>query len=177
MADSASSDSAVSTDSSKHSDAADSHGVPRWLTYGTAVVAVAALATGVAGLFFPSTSKDYSSDDTSKAKTQICTATKFVDQAVVSNTHRMNPGQKDPTGSLAVAANARLALTGGGAYLQDRLERLPATPGDLASAVGSLADTLEQLGMGYLAEAPEGVQQPLRNTLKTQIAAVNKLCS
>jgi hypothetical protein len=177
MADSASSDSAVSTDSSKHSDADASHGVPKWLTYGTAVVAVAALATGVAGLFFPSTSKDYSSDDTSKAKTQICTATKFVDQAVVSNTHRMNPGQKDPTGSLAVAANARLALTGGGAYLQDRLERLPATPGDLASAVASLADTLEQLGMGYLAEAPEGVQQPLRNTLKTQIAAVNKLCS
>jgi hypothetical protein len=150
--------------------------LPAWWTYAVAAIAVAALASSVVGWFLPSGSNKYNADQTTKAKTQICAETKSVDQAVVTNTHRVNPGQKDPAGSLAVAANARLALLGGGAYLQDRLDKQPATPADLANAVGALAGTLEQLGIGYLAEAPEDAQQPLRKTLTTQIAEVSKLC-
>lgn len=184
MAKSSPSDSAESTAPSKHSAPTKAQGslnwltdgVPKWLTYAIGAVAFAALACGIVGWYLPSPSKNYNADETAKAKTQICAESKGVDKVVVTNTHRVNPGPKDPAGSLAVAANARLALLGGGAYLQDRLDKLPATPAELAKAVGLLADTLEQLGIGYLADAPPEIQDPLRKALSTEIDAVNKLC-
>ena len=171
MADSPSHRSTKPTDPGDHA-----RGLPRWLTYAIAATAVAALVSSVAGWFLPSSSTSYNADETSKAKTRICVESKIVDKAVSINTHRVNPGEKDPAGALAVAGNARLALLGGGAFLHDRLDSQPATPADLAKAVRALADTLEQLGIGYLAEEPAEGQQPLRNALTTQIADVDKLC-
>jgi hypothetical protein len=150
--------------------------LPSWWTYAVAAIAAAALVSSVVGWFLPSGSTKYNADQTTKAKTQICAESKEVDKAVVTNTHRVNPGQKDPAGSLAVAANARLALLGGGAYLQDRLNKQPETPAELAKAVGLLADTLEQLGLGYLADAPDNIQQPVRKALTTELDEINKLC-
>jgi hypothetical protein len=75
-----------------------------------------------------------------------------------------------------VLANARLALIGGGAYLRDRLAAEPAAPADLAKAVDSLANTIEQLGVNYMAGAADGVQNPLRHDLIAQIGQVNDLC-
>lgn len=142
----------------------------------TAVLAVAALACGVAGWFLPSSGTSYSADQTAQAKAHICAAFKTVNQAVVANTHRANPGQKDPAGALAIAANARLALYGGGDYLEGRLAKLPATSSDLAHAVDAMAGTLQQLGIAYLADAGNDTVQPLRSGLTTQIEQVNKLC-
>ena len=75
-----------------------------------------------------------------------------------------------------MAANARLALLGGGAYLRDSLNAQTAPPADLAEAVNSLAATIEQLGVNYLANAKNDAQAPLRHDLDSEIATLKKLC-
>jgi hypothetical protein len=89
----------------------------------------------------------------------------------------VNPRGNDQIGTLAVAANARLALLGGGAYLRDRLDAEPATPADLAKALKAMAGTMEQLGINYLAGSTSTAQDLLRNNLDKEIAAINKLCA
>jgi hypothetical protein len=76
-----------------------------------------------------------------------------------------------------VAANARLALLGGGAYLKDRIAAEPASPADLAQAVNNMGNTMEQLGIAYLAAATQQVLDPLRHDLDSQITQLNKMCS
>jgi hypothetical protein len=85
------------------------------------------------------------------------------------------PGN-DPSAHLAVAANARLALLGGGAYLRDTVAAQTAPPADLAKAVDSLAATIEQLGVNYLANAGNDAQVPSRHDLDSEIKTLNKLC-
>jgi hypothetical protein len=86
------------------------------------------------------------------------------------------PGGNDPGAHLAVAANARLALLGGGAYLRDSLNVQTSPPADLAKAVDSFAATIEQLGVNYLANAGNDAQVPLRRDLDSEIKTLNKLC-
>lgn len=97
-------------------------------------------------------------------------------ELVVIYAHLLNPRPNDPAGQLAVAANAHLALLGGGAYLQDRIIAEPASPTDLANAAKSLANTIEQLGTAYLADATNIVLDPLRHDLDAGITQINKLC-
>ena len=52
----------------------------------------------------------------------------------------------------AVAANARLATLGGSQYLLSRLD--PATPADLADAVRSFANNLQDVAMDQLVGVP-----------------------
>ncbi len=108
-------------------------------------------------------------------ETNLCAAYKVVHQAVVTNTHLATP-RNDPSAHLAVAANARLARLGGGAYLRDTVAAQTAPPGDLAKAVDSLAATIEQLGVNYLANAGNDAQVPLRHDLDSEIKTLNKLC-
>ena len=78
---------------------------------------------------------------------------------------------------LSVATNARLALVGGGAYLKDRLAANTAAPADLADAVNSFANTIEQLGMNYLIGAGAEAQDPLRKDLDSEVTQLDKLCA
>jgi hypothetical protein len=55
-------------------------------------------------------------------------------------------GPQDVTGTLAVAANARISLYDGGQYLLLRLD--PATPADLSDAVKKFANLLLDIGAG-----------------------------
>jgi hypothetical protein len=151
--------------------------LPSWLTFAALAIALVAVAFSVFGWFLPTShSEKFTAEQVRDAKKQICQVSTNVRQAVVTNTHRTNPIHGDPGSALAVAANARLALYGGGAYLQDRLAKQPATPADLAKAVDSLASTLQGLGIGYLADAPDSAQQPLRKDLNSELEQVNKLC-
>ena len=75
------------------------------------------------------------------------------------------------------AANARLALLGGGAYLRDRIAGQASPPADLAKALNSFAGTIEQLGVNYLANAGNAAQAPLRRDLDGEITQLNKLCA
>lgn len=150
-----------------------------WPTFAALVIAVLAVVLAVVGWFDPlnrSSSQSFSSQQADDAKNNVCAAYMAVHQGVVANTHLRNPAPDNPVAGLAVAANARLALLGGGAYLRDRLAAEPATPADLTKAVNSMADTLEELGVNYLAGASNIVQDPLRSALDTQISDLDKLC-
>jgi hypothetical protein len=142
-------------------------------------IAVIAAAVAIAGWFRPapeSASPTFTDRQTTQAKTNVCSAYTTVHQGVIRNTHLADANQNDAAGQLAIAANARLALLGGGAYLRDRVATQPATPADLAQVVNSMANTIEQLGVSYLAGATSVVLDPLRHDLDSQVAQINKLC-
>ena len=87
-----------------------------------------------------------------------------------------NQPEGGPIGALAVATSARLALYGGGSYLQNRVTLEPAVPPDLAKAANALGATPQDLGMGYLASAPEFTQDELRQKLDGEIKAIAGFC-
>jgi hypothetical protein len=139
-------------------------------------IAVIAVAIAIVA-WFRTEGPSFNDQQTAQAKTNVCLTYNSVRQGVVINTHLADPVPGDATGQLAVAANARLALLGGGGYLRDRVAAEPATPADLAQAVNSIADTIEQLGSAYLADATPAVLDPLRHNLDSQISEANKLCA
>jgi hypothetical protein len=151
----------------------------RWATFVALAIAVIAAAVAVAAWFRPapqSASPAFTDQQTAQAKSNVCSAYTAVHQGVVKNTHLADPNPHDPVGQLAIAANARLALLGGGAYLRDRVAAQPATPADLAQAVNAMGTTIEQLGVGYLEAANNIVLDPLRHDLDSQVTQINKLC-
>jgi hypothetical protein len=149
----------------------------RWPTFAALAIAVLALAIAALGWFRPAQNASFTAQQTADAKTNVCTAYKIAHQAVVINTHLVNPRGGDQIGTFAVAANARLALLGGGGYLRERLDAEPATPADLAKAVKAMAGTIDQLGINYLAGASSMVQDPLRSDLNKEVTAINQLCA
>jgi hypothetical protein len=151
---------------------------PRGQALAALVIAVIAAALAVAAWFRPTHEGAAGTyPQSGDAKTNLCSASTVVRQGVVTNTHLANPGGNDRTGQLAVAANARLALLGGGAYLRERLAANPGAPPDLAQAVNAMANTIEQLGVNYLANVPNEAQVPLRHDVDSEIAQLNKLCA
>ncbi len=90
-------------------------------------------------------SPNYSGAQRTDAKTKICAATDVVRKGVSLNTNLQPPGgPEDVTGTLAVAANARISLYDGGQYLLARID--PATPSDLSDAVKKFANLLMDIG-------------------------------
>jgi hypothetical protein len=151
----------------------------RWPTFAALAIAVIAAAVAITAWFRPapeSASPTFTDQQTAQAKMNVCSAYTAVHQGVVRNTHLKDPNPNDPAGQLAIAANARLALLGGGAYLRDRVAAQSATPADLAQAVNSMANTIEQLGVAYLAASTNLVLDPLRHDLEAQLAQINELC-
>jgi len=121
-------------------------------------LAVALAALGLAGwvAFRPArpvaaaAAADYSAAEQADAKKAICAANDLVRKGVSLNTNLQSPGgDADVTGSMAVAANARLSLSGGGQYLVERLD--PATPEPLAGDVRKFANTLMDIGAAAVA--------------------------
>lgn len=146
----------------------------QWPTYAALALAVIAVALAALAYFHPAHKSPSVAQQGGDAKANVCSAFANARKAVVLNTHLQSPS---PDAQLAVAANARLALIGGGGYLRDRLAANTATPADLANAVNSLATTIEQLGINYLTEAGNDVQNPLRENLNNEITQIDKLCA
>lgn len=95
---------------------------------------------------------EFTATQQADAKTAICSASDVVRRGVSMNTNLQSPGgEGDVTGSLAVAANARLSLSDGGQYLLARLD--PAAPTDLSDAVKKFANTLMDIGAAATAGA------------------------
>ncbi|WP_319454212.1 MULTISPECIES: hypothetical protein [unclassified Mycobacterium] len=100
----------------------------------------------------PAAATTYSSAQQADAKAAICAATDLVRRGISLNTNLQSPGgEADVTGSMAVAANARLSLSAGGQYLADRLA--PATPAPLADDARKFANTLMDIGAASIAGA------------------------
>lgn len=113
---------------------------------GTAVWAVTSKAPSEASSQTASQEAEVTAEQSAVSKTRVCDAVTTVTKAVQLQTFA-NLGP-DPVAQTAVAANARLALFGGGAYLLDRLD--DATSPELADPVRRFAETLQDIGMNAL---------------------------
>lgn len=145
-----------------------------WPTYAALAIAVIAAALAALAYFHPAHKDAVVAQQSGDAKANICSAYKVAHKSVVINTHLQSP---NPDLQLSIAANARLALIGGGAYLQERLVANTAAPTELANAANAFANTIQQLGINYLADAGAGVQDPIRHDLDSQISQLDKLCT
>ena len=99
----------------------------RWAAPVALVAAVVALALAIWGLFSES-SNTPATALAGDPKTRVCTAFETVTKAVPLQTN--NDLGPEPVAQAAVAANARLALFGGGQYLLNTSDS--ATPSELA---------------------------------------------
>lgn len=84
------------------------------------------------------------------AKQRVCDAAQVVTVAVQLQTN--TDLGSEPAAVEAVAANARLAMLGGGEYLLSQIE--PGTPAELADAARSFGTTLRVIGINALAGMP-----------------------
>jgi len=148
---------------------------PRLTAFAALAIALIAVAVAIAAWLLPGASHSFSDQESAQAKTNLCSAYTSVNKAVFEKTPNPHPG--DPVGQLSVAANVRLALLGGGAYLRETVAAEPAAPGDLAKAVNSMGNTLEQMAIGYLSRANATVLDPLQRDLGSQTRDINKLCA
>jgi hypothetical protein len=123
------------------------------LTYIAMILAIAALAVAGWTLYRSEYSKpSYSDTQRAEAKVKACTAMDLVRRGVSLNTNLAPAGgPADVTGSMAVAANARVSLYDGGQHLLAKLD--PATPSDLAEAVRTFANNLMDIGAAATAGA------------------------
>ncbi|MGB3486124.1 MAG: hypothetical protein WBB07_28375 [Mycobacterium sp.] len=84
--------------------------------------------------------------DPAASKTRVCTAFETVTRAVQLQTNgNLGP---EPVAQMAVAANARLSLLGGGMYLAAQIDE--GTAEDLAEPAREFADVLQVIGMNAL---------------------------
>lgn len=143
----------------------------------TAILAV--IAIGLAGWALLRPARDsakaesYSDSQRADAKRKVCAAFQLVSTGVSRNTNLAVPGGPDDVaGNLAVTANARLALYGGGQYLLARLE--PATPQELADTARGFANTLFDTAAAATAGA-QGTDPEQAARLRDADAANTKL--
>jgi hypothetical protein len=172
-------ESSPDSDNAARSTALGGSGWSRWIAPAGLAVGMLALTLTLVQWLHPSHgngSPSFSDQQAKDAKTSICAAYTIVHRAVTINTHLEDPPNGGPVGPLAVATSARLALYGGGSYLRDRLTKEPATAEDLAKAVDSLATTLEDLGVNYLAGTTALVQDPLRHNLDGHLVDIEGRC-
>jgi hypothetical protein len=133
-------------------------GTAAWIAPLALVVSL--LAAGAAGwaLFKPSPTPPATDADVSTVadpKGEVCSAFKIVSTAVTRYTNVTLPdnlGPALPGTQEAIAANARLAMTGGSTYLLRNLA--PNTPPELADNVRRFAGTLDTIGMKLLTGIP-----------------------
>jgi len=129
-------------------------GFAGWI--GPFALVVSLLAAGAAGwaLLKPVTAADTSTASVDP-EGQVCAAFKTVSTGVFRYSHADpsgEPGLALAAAQEAVAANARLAMSGGATYL---LRNLSAnTPAELADTVRSFAGTLDTVAMKLLAGTP-----------------------
>jgi hypothetical protein len=141
-------------------------GLSRWVAPAALVIAVVAVALAIWALIGASSngSKTLAGDP----KTRVCAAFGTVSKAVQLQTHAdLGP---DPVAQEAVAGNARLSLIGGGEYLLNSLDS--ATPSQLADPVRSFANSLQDIGMHYL--AGEGNSDPAQAARLAESESVRK---
>jgi hypothetical protein len=125
------------------------------------LVALAAIGVAAWALVMAWPQQKETAQPSPESKQKVCAAFDTVSRAVQLQTHAdLGP---DPIAQEAVAGTARLSLIGGGEYLRSRLD--DKTPADLADAVRSFANNLDEIGINALAGATnEDPQQAARLT-------------
>jgi hypothetical protein len=119
----------------------------------------------------------FTGTSTDDPKGSICDAFNVIRDGVQINTNLQAPGgPEDATGTMAVAANARVALYDGGQYLLARLQ--PGTPPELADAISKFANNLMDIGARSTAGIPnsEPAQAARLKEADTANAKITELC-
>lgn len=151
-------------------------GLSRWMAPVALVVAIIAVAIAIWALVErPSADVQVATtEQTADAKARACSAFDTVRAAVSLQTHAELG--TDPVAVQAVAANARLSMSGGSSYLLLRLE--PATPGSLAEAIRSFTDNLQDISMNALAGVPNSdpAQAARLQAAETAAGQIADLC-
>lgn len=123
-------------------------GPARWL--GAVATVISLLAAGTAGwaLLKPAPEAEpIGSAAVADPKANACDSFFLVSQGVALQTRKeLGP---EPAAQEAVAANARLAMAGGAAYLRDTVPSN--TPPELAESLRTFADQLQTIAQYYLA--------------------------
>jgi len=145
---------------------------------------ISLLAAGAAGwaLFKPSPTPlatDAGASTATDPKGEVCSAFTIVSTAVTRYTNVQLPndlGVATPGTQEAIAANARLAMTGGSTYLLRNLA--PNTTPELADNVRSFADTLDTIGMKLLTGIPNDNPElvTLLQSAETSNKKIAELC-
>jgi hypothetical protein len=123
----------------------------RWPAFIALAVALIALVVSLVGWFRPARHNDqpppkptYTEQQTADAKTQVCVAFAKLDRA--GGVLNALPKSSD---TLVTALNTRQVFDVFSRYLLATLADEPATPADLATAVRTQANTLEEVVIGY----------------------------
>lgn len=150
---------------------------PRWIAPTALVLSLLAVAGAGWALFKPPPTPAGAVSD---PKAQVCGVFDTVSTAVAIQTKRApgpDLGPATPVATEAIAANARLAMSGGASYL---LEELPTnTPKELADEVRTFARELNGLAINALAGIPNDTEPQaglLRSAEETNKRIV-KLCT
>ena len=144
------------------------------------VVAVIAIAIAIGAWFRPApkpeapAAKTYSEQEVADAKKAVCDAFKDASRGVQA-AGRRNEGP-DPVAVLAVAANVRLALTAGSAYMLQSLDNTPAAPDDLKSAVKNLAGIYQKIAVAQLGEASQDQLDPMYKSGDEVTNQIKQVC-
>lgn len=128
-------------------------GLWRWVSVLALVVALCATGVAVWALNRPAPQTDTpaaSAEEIAQAKVQACGAFETVRRAVSLRTNASLGAE--PVAVEAVAANARLAMATGGAYLLEHLD--PATPSELGAKLRSFGLNLQEIAVNTLAGVP-----------------------
>lgn len=139
---------------------------PRWIAPTALVISLLAAAAAGWSLFKPAPSAD-AAGSVADPKAQVCTAFNTVSKAVSIQTKRApgpDLGPVTPVAAEAIAANARLAMSGGASYLLEQLP--PNAPKELAEQVRSFASDLNGLSVNALAGIPND-QEPQAGLLRS----------
>lgn len=139
---------------------------PRWIAPVALVLSL--LAAGAAGwaLFKPAPKVD-APGAVADPKAQVCTAFTTVSKAVSIQTKRApgpDLGPATPIAAEAIAANARLSMSGGASYLLEQLP--PNAPEELAKEIRAFASNLNGLAINALAGVPND-QEPQAGLLRS----------
>ncbi|MGU3650211.1 hypothetical protein [Mycolicibacterium sp. A43C] len=178
------------------SDGDDSAGDETGSTRGPAVIAVSAMLVAIATLGAsaymwrnpvnsgPATAaapaaETFTGEQRAQSQAQVCDAFALVSVGVANSSAMQQPAanQGNFGAAIAVAANARLALLGGGQFLLNRVE--PATPDELADAARDFGNTLMDVGAAAIAEVPtnDPAQQQRLKDADEQNTKLDQICN
>ncbi len=136
---------------------------------------ISLLAAGAAGWALLKPAPKLGNPAVADPKAQICEAFFLVSNGVALQS-RLNAGP-DPVAQQAIAANARLAMSGGADYLRTKVASN--TPAELSAPIIAFADQLQTIAQYYLAgQTNENPEQAARlkeaDTSSKNIAALCK---
>lgn len=137
---------------------------PSWIAPTALVISLLAAAGAGWALLKPAPPAPGAIDD---PKAQVCSTFETVSKAVSIQTKRApgpELGPATPIAAEAIAANARLAMSGGAGYLLEQLP--PNAPSELATEIRSFASNLNGLAINALAGVPND-QEPQAGLLQS----------